>query len=61
MSVSIRLITFGVYNRATYLDERRQLFNAWGEYIDSLVNPKPERQQPKPANVISFESPRLVG
>jgi integrase len=28
----------GVYNKAAYLDQRRELFNAWGEYIDGLVN-----------------------
>jgi integrase len=41
-----------VYNRAQYLSQRRQLFKAWGEYIDNLVSPKAD--QPKAANVIAF-------
>jgi integrase len=45
----------GVYNRAAYLDERRELFDAWGEYIDTLVNPRPQ-QAVSPSNVISMRT-----
>jgi integrase len=33
-----------VYNRAQYLRQRRELFVAWGEYIDSLVSPRTKMQ-----------------
>jgi len=29
----------GVYNHATYLDEKRAALDCWGNYIDNLLNP----------------------
>jgi integrase len=45
----------GVYNRAQYLDQRRELFNAWSDYVSGLVVPK-RAPQPvaKAAKVIAF-------
>jgi integrase len=46
----------GVYNRAAYLDDRRELFNAWGDYVEALVAPKRETQESVPSNVIPLRA-----
>ncbi len=41
----------GAYNRAEYLDERREMMQAWSDYLDKLS---------APAAVIPFPAPRTI-
>jgi hypothetical protein len=51
----------GVYDRHSYLEEKREALDLWAARLRDIVNPTPDNIIPLPRALVARDSPELPG